>query len=111
MNSEAAGTEWIRKADAQKLTWAEETMLLINKLTPDIKGKAFDPDWFLLRQRLEQFEAEVVARNVQTAPELNETCPKCGSEYRYNKNLACAHNPDPWHVPQPATEPKGRKSR
>lgn len=31
-------------------------MLLINKLTPDIKGKAFDPDWFLLRVRLENVE-------------------------------------------------------
>ena len=37
--------------------WALETMELINKLTPDIKGKAFDPDWSLLRQRLEQMEA------------------------------------------------------
>ena len=29
-------------------------MQMINKLTPDIKGKAFDPDWFLLRERLEE---------------------------------------------------------
>ena len=34
--------------------WAVETMLMINKLTPDIKEKAFDPDWFLLRERLEK---------------------------------------------------------
>lgn len=34
--------------------WATETMMMINKLTPDIKGKAFDPDWFLLRERLEE---------------------------------------------------------
>ena len=27
---------------------------MINKLTPEIKGKAFDPGWFELRQRLEQ---------------------------------------------------------
>ena len=40
------------------MTWAQETMHIINTLTPDIKGKAFDPDWFLLRQRLEQIEAE-----------------------------------------------------
>lgn len=33
-------------------------MNIINKLTPDIKGKAFDPDWFLLRQRFEEFEGE-----------------------------------------------------
>ena len=37
-------------------SWAEETMMLINKLTPDIKGKAFDPDWFMLRQRFEEAE-------------------------------------------------------
>jgi hypothetical protein len=41
-----------------KPTWTEETMNIINKLTPDIKGKAFDPDWFLLRQRFEEFEGE-----------------------------------------------------
>jgi hypothetical protein len=34
--------------------WAWETMMMINKMTPDIKGKAFDPDWFVLRERLEQ---------------------------------------------------------
>jgi hypothetical protein len=33
--------------------WVLETMLIINKLTPDIKGRAFNLDWFLLRQRLE----------------------------------------------------------
>jgi hypothetical protein len=27
-----------------------------SRLTPEIKGKAFDPDWFLLRQRFEQIE-------------------------------------------------------
>jgi hypothetical protein len=36
--------------------WSLETMRIINELTPDIKGKAFEPDWFLLRQRLEAFE-------------------------------------------------------
>ncbi|MDP2692444.1 MAG: hypothetical protein Q8O88_02255 [bacterium] len=36
--------------------WATETMMAINKLTPDIKEKSFDPDWFLLRQRLEKAE-------------------------------------------------------
>ena len=42
--------------------WAVETMIMINKLTPDIKGKAFDPGWFELRQRLEDIEDEVLAR-------------------------------------------------
>lgn len=41
------------------MTWTEETMLTINKLTQDIQGKAFDPDWFLLRQRFEQFEDQL----------------------------------------------------
>lgn len=36
--------------------WAVETMEAINRLTPNIEGKAFDPDWFLLRQRLEAME-------------------------------------------------------
>lgn len=35
-------------------SWAMEIMLMINKLTPDIKGKSFDPGWFELRQKLEQ---------------------------------------------------------
>lgn len=40
--------------------WTRETMSTINRLTPSIKGKAFDPDWFLLRQRLEQAEAKLL---------------------------------------------------
>ena len=39
-----------------KYPWTIETMRIINELTPNIKGKAFDPDWFLLRQRFEEFE-------------------------------------------------------
>lgn len=34
--------------------WLFDTMQMINRLTSDIKGKAFDPDWFLLRQQLEE---------------------------------------------------------
>jgi hypothetical protein len=41
---------------SEKLPWTIETMDLINKLTSEIKGKAFDPDWFLLRQRFEEIE-------------------------------------------------------
>lgn len=44
---------------AQETTWALETMLEINRLTPDIHGKAFDPDWFLLRQRFEKAELKL----------------------------------------------------
>ncbi len=29
-------------------------MKMINDLTPNITGKAFSPDWFLLRERLEE---------------------------------------------------------
>jgi hypothetical protein len=36
--------------------WTIETMRIVNELTPDIHGRAFDPDWFLLRQRFEQME-------------------------------------------------------
>lgn len=40
--------------------WTRETMRLINELTPDVKGKAFDPDWFLLKQRFEQLERQAL---------------------------------------------------
>ena len=39
--------------DSPATGWAMETMRMINKLTPNIKGKQFDPGWFLLRNRLE----------------------------------------------------------
>lgn len=42
--------------DSERYPWSLETMRVINELTREIKGKAFDPDWFLLRQRLEAFE-------------------------------------------------------
>lgn len=38
------------------MNWTLKTMQAINDLTPDIKGKAFDVDWFLLRQRFELME-------------------------------------------------------
>lgn len=57
----------------RKLTWAEETMHMINELTPDIKGKAFDPDWFLLRQRLEEFERATPSPE----PPSNPICGIC----------------------------------
>lgn len=41
-------------------SWAVETMMLINKLTPQITDKKADPDWFLLRQRFEAIERENV---------------------------------------------------
>ena len=50
--------------------WAKETMLMINKLTPDIKGKAFDPDWFVLRQRLEAMEQRLTPAEAQARMEV-----------------------------------------
>lgn len=44
-----------------KSGWACETMMKINDLTKDIQGKAFDPDWFLLRNRLEEMEHKLAA--------------------------------------------------
>jgi hypothetical protein len=38
------------------LSWSYETVRMINELTPDIKGKAFDPDWFLLFNRFTEYE-------------------------------------------------------
>lgn len=40
--------------------WTLETMRIINDLTPDIHGKAFDIEWFLLRQRFEAIEYELL---------------------------------------------------
>lgn len=51
----------IESAPAVQYPWTVETMRIINELSPDIKGKPFDPDWFLLRQRLEAFEDRVNA--------------------------------------------------
>lgn len=39
--------------------WAKETMRIVNELTPLVTGKAFDPDWFLLRARFEAIENKV----------------------------------------------------
>ena len=36
--------------------WAKETMRQINELTKEITMKGFDPDWFLLSERLKEAE-------------------------------------------------------
>lgn len=46
-------------------------MEIINKLTPNIKGKAFDADWFLLRQRFETVDS-VLDINVALNKRLDE---------------------------------------
>lgn len=48
-------------SDTPTKSWSVETIELINALTPNIKSKSFDPDWFLLRQRLERFEQQLSA--------------------------------------------------
>lgn len=68
-----------------KLTWSEETMQIINKLTPNIKEKAFDIEWFLLRQRFEEFEYKAN----QAAIELPAHCPKCGSAEIKDSQIPC----------------------
>lgn len=40
--------------------WSEQTMIAINAMTEEIKGKAFDPNWFLLRQRLEVVDLLII---------------------------------------------------
>ena len=47
--------------------WSTTTMRIINKLTPDIKEKAFDPDWFLLRERF-----EAVDRALRSLAEMSQ---------------------------------------
>ncbi len=55
----------VNQASATKghTLWSVETMRLINDVTTSIKGKAFDPDWFLLRQRFEAVDA-IAAQNL-----------------------------------------------
>jgi hypothetical protein len=45
--------------------WTLQTMQTINDLTPKITGKAFDPDWFLLRQKLEQTEEKLFSQGIE----------------------------------------------
>lgn len=53
-------TEQAAPSELPVMAWAYETMRIINKLTPGIMGKALDPDWFLLRQRLESKDIETM---------------------------------------------------
>ena len=41
--------------------WTLGTMQMINDLTPNIQGKAFNPDWFLLRNRFDERDRELAA--------------------------------------------------
>lgn len=64
-NKNATDTAQSSGTAGYALGWAMETMMMINNLTPDIKGKAFDIDWFLLRQRLD--EAGTIIDKIRTA--------------------------------------------
>jgi hypothetical protein len=44
---------------SQGSIWLMQSMQKINDLTPNITGKAFDPDWFLLREHL-QYAATIM---------------------------------------------------
>lgn len=44
---------------SSEFPWTIETIRIINDLTPAITGKAFDVEWFLLRQRFEQIEGRL----------------------------------------------------
>ncbi len=41
------------------MKWSDETINIINQLTPDIKGKAFSPDWFLLAERFREVDEKI----------------------------------------------------
>jgi hypothetical protein len=74
-----------------EFSWAMETMRMINKMTPDIQGKAFDPDWFLLRNRLEEFERAHVASVAQAAqPDSAAKPAEDGLEAQTKEVLALA---------------------
>jgi hypothetical protein len=60
------------------ISWAIETMHIINNLTPGIKGKAFDVDWFLLRQRFEQIESKLAEQAIEWDGEKFAFNPKAG---------------------------------
>jgi len=46
---------------SEEKQWAAEIVELINKLTPDIQGKAFDAGWFMLYERLDSAARELAA--------------------------------------------------
>ena len=57
--------------------WASETIRIINDLTPDIKGKGLSPDWFLLRQRLQEAERIMDEKNVDTERQRDQLATNC----------------------------------
>lgn len=81
--------------------WTLDTMEMINTLTPTVKGKAFDPDWFLLRQRLEQIESELaeqgemVRRLRQVCGEAYQLAGAYGASAEALDNLSDAANGKP----------------
>lgn len=77
----------------RKLSWADETVMMINKLTPLIVGKAFDPDWFLLYQRLREFErgAAVPVSEGVTQPDYAILKNALMRIATYNPDCCCDH--------------------
>ncbi len=60
------------------MSWAIETIHIINRLSVGRLAKAFDPDWFLLRQRLEQIEAKLTEQGIEWDGEKFAFNPKAG---------------------------------
>jgi DNA repair exonuclease SbcCD ATPase subunit len=75
MDAATEGRGEVSETSEQKVTWTQETIAIINKMTPEIKGKSFDPDWFLLRQRFEAIEEERDAARARIA-ELEQALNK-----------------------------------
>ena len=71
--------------------WAVETMSMINNLTTEVSGKAFDPGWFLLRERLEQAGAVMDAQFVDPAKlVIHKFTFECTSSDTGTRRLAVA---------------------
>jgi hypothetical protein len=45
--------------------WTMDVMHKINRLTPTVVGRSFDPDWFLLRQQFEQMEEKMFQQGIE----------------------------------------------
>jgi hypothetical protein len=56
------------QGEGEQFPWTRETINIINSLTTEIKGKAANPDWFLLRNRFENMEARLKQSESQHQP-------------------------------------------
>jgi hypothetical protein len=72
------------QGEGEQFPWTRETINIINNLTTEIKGKAADPDWFLLRNRFENMEARLKQSESQHQPpkpvSVKERLPEAGKD-------------------------------